>query len=168
MRIKKLILLSGISLLALSLAASSIGCYADTGELPEVSLDEASDILGISVPVPTYLPKGYEVRNVYLEENIVTLIISGEQVGVDLQWGMKIDIIWNNSQVFEPIELPFKRIRIDDSITGFIMQRGTVNELWWEWFPDPGDGGWFEFMISAEKAITKEEMVKVARGIETL
>ena len=62
LRIKKSILLPGISLLALSLAASSIGCYADTGELPEVSLDEASDILGISVPVPTYLPEGYEIR----------------------------------------------------------------------------------------------------------
>ena len=48
------------------------------------------------------------------------------------------------------------------------MQRETVNELWWEWFPDPGDEGWFEFIISAEKAITKEEMVKVARGMETL
>jgi len=155
-------------LLTLSLAASSIGCYDDTGELPEVSLDEASDILGVNVPMPNYLPKGYEIRKVYLEENIVTLVVSGEQVGADLQWGMKIDVIWNSSQVFEPIELPFERIEIDDSITGFIIQRETVNELWWEWFPDPGDEGWFEFMISAEKAITREEMVKVARGMGKL
>lgn len=133
-----------------------------------MSLDEASDILGVAVPVPTYLPEGYEVRKVYLEENIVTLIISGEQVGADLQWGMKINVVWNSGQVFEPIKLPFERIAIDDNIAGFIMQRETVNELWWEWFPRPGDEGWFEFMISAEKAITKEEMVKVARGMEKL
>ena len=168
MRIKKLIIVCGILLLTLYLAVSSAGCCANAADFPEISLDEASDILGVNVPLPAYLPEGYEIRNVYLEENIVTLIISGEQVGVDLQWGMKIDIIWNNSQVFEPIELPFERIRIDDNITGFIMQWETVNELWWEWFPDPGDEGWFEFMISAEKAITKEEMIKVARGMETL
>ena len=151
--------------MTLLLAASSIGCYDDTGEFPEVSLDEASDILGVNIPVPNYLPEGYEIRKVYLEENIVTLVISGEQVGTDLQWGIKMNVVWNNSQVFEPIKLPFERIEIDDNITGFIMQRETVNELWWEWFPDPGDEGWFEFMISAEKAITEEEMVKVARSM---
>ena len=165
MRIKKLILLCSMPLLTLSLAASSIGCHADTSERPVVSIDEASDILGVNVPVPTYLPEGYQIRNVYLEENIVTLVISGEQVGADLQWGMKINIVWNNSHTFEPIELPFERIVINDSITGFIMQREIVNELWWEWSPDPWDEGWFEFMISAEKAITEEEMVKVARSM---
>ena len=168
LRIKKLILIYSMLLLTLSLAASSIGCYDDTIELPEVSLDEASDILGVNFPVPNYLPQGYEIRKVYLEENIVTLVISGEQVSTYLQWGMKISIVWNNGQTFETIELPFERIEIDDNITGFIMQRETVNELWWEWSPDPGDEGWFEFMISAEKAITKEEMVKVARSMETL
>ena len=109
MRIKRLILLCGMSLVTLSPAASSIGCYADTWELPEVSLDEAGDILGVNVPVPTYLPKGYEIRKVYLEENIVTLIISGAQVGADLQWGMKINVVWNNSQAFEPTELPLTK-----------------------------------------------------------
>ena len=163
---KKLILSCIMLTLTLSLAASSTGCYADTRELPEVSLDEASDILGVNIPALTYLPKGYEIRKVYLEENIVTLIISGEQVGADLQWGMKISIVWNSSQIFEPMELPFARIEIDDDTTGFIMQRETVNELWWEWPPDPKDEGWFEFMISAEKAITAEEMVKVAKGME--
>ena len=155
-------------MIILSLAASSAGCYVDTEEIPDVSLDEASDILGVNIPMPTYLPKGYEIRKVYLEENIVTLIISGEQVGADLQWGMKINVAWNSTQVFEPIELPFERIEIDESITGYIIQRETVNELWWEWFPRSGDDGWFEFMMSAEKAITEEEMLKVARGMETL
>ena len=157
-----------MSLLTLSLTASSLGCHADTKELPEVSIDEASDILGVAVPVPTYLPEGYVVRKVYLEENIMTLIISGEQVRADLQWGMKINVIWNSSEVFEPIKLPFNRIEIDDNISGFIMQREIVNELWWEWSPDSGNEGWFEFLICAEKSITKEEMVKVARSMEIL
>ena len=168
MRIKKLIILCGILLLTIYLAVSSAGCCADAADLPELSLDEASDILGVNVPVPTHLPEGYEIQKVYLEENIVTLVVSGEQFQADLEWGMKIDVVWNNSPVFEPIELPFERIEIDGNITGFIMQRETVNELWWEWSPDPGDEGWFEFMIGAEKAISVEEMVKVAKSMGKL
>jgi hypothetical protein len=62
-----------------------MGCHTNTSEILEVSLDEASDILGVTVLVSTYLPEGYEIRKIYLEENIVTLIISGEQVRADLQ-----------------------------------------------------------------------------------
>ncbi len=44
----------------------------------------ASEILGVNVHTPTHLPKGNEIWIVYLEENIVTLVISREQVGTDL------------------------------------------------------------------------------------
>lgn len=143
-------------------------CQEEPTGLPEVSLDKASDILGVAIPVPTYLPEGYEIRKVYLEENIVTLLISEEQDGADLQGKMKIDIAWNSSQTFESIKLPFEMVEIDNHTSGFIMQRKTRNELWWQWFPDPGDKGWFEFMISASKEVSKEELVKVARDMRRL
>ena len=48
----------------------------------QVSLEEASKLIGAEVPVPAYLPAGYEVQEVYIGvgNETVKLLISNEQI----------------------------------------------------------------------------------------
>ena len=187
---KKLIVSCGVALVVIPLAFTLTGCTATfTSPLElnaqKVTLEEASKIMGVTVPVPTYLPEGYEIQEVYVtSEHEVTLLISDEviekklvgkqvvtDVGTvvtpqryDVKCKMRMIMRWS-PEGGVPIKLPVEKVRIDGS-WGFLQDRGDHRALWWEWFPEPGKPAMFELVLAASKKISKEELVKVAESVQ--
>ena len=82
---KRLVAFCSIAMVVL-LTFTLTGCSATfTSPLElnaqKTTLEEASGIIGVPVPVPTYLPEDYEIREVYVTgEHEVTLLISDEVI----------------------------------------------------------------------------------------
>lgn len=146
----------------------------------KTSLQEAGSIIGVSVPAPTYLPKGYKIQEVYIElwsekptRSPVILLISDEQIGekrlvdntqrYEFQCKMAVRIQWN-SQGWLPIKLPGDRVTIGES-KGVILDEGDHNVLLCNLRLDPGELPKFRAHISASKTFSKRELVKVAESI---
>lgn len=181
---RKPIVLCAAALMALFLV---IGCQQRANTfisiLPltaqKTTLQEASSIIGVTVPLPSYLPEGYEVREIYVEDSTVRLLISdketekklvthtdaaGTRQRYEFRCRMTMSISWF-SEMGIPIRLPVKQVKINES-TGFLQDRSDHNALWWNWYPNPGEPGMFELVISANKEIPEEELVKVAESVQ--
>jgi len=150
----------------------------------KTTLAEASSIMGVNVPVPTYLPEGYEVQEIYVEgSTIVRLLISdretekklvmhtdraGTRQRYELRCRMTMRIRWDNDgHLIPPAKAPVPKrgVKINAS-DGLIMVEDDTNDLWWTWRPDPDDEGLFELEISANKDIPEEELVKIAESVQ--
>ncbi len=127
----------------------------------KATLEEAGYLVGWPVPTPTYLPQGYEIREVCVEDKTVVLLISDEEIR-DEQWKMKMNISWHELPPPE-LKLPGEKVEINES-EGVIVDRGDHNDLCWHWYLDP-KGGTFEFKLSAIKELQREELVKVAESV---
>jgi len=187
---KKLIVSCGVALVVIPLAFTLTGCTATfTSPLElnaqKVTLEEASKIMGVTVPVPTYLPEGYEIQEVYVTgEHEVTLLISdeviekklvGKQVVTDVgtvvtpqrydaKCKMRMIIRWY-PEGGAPIKLPVEKVKINEN-WGFLQGRGNHNALWWDWCPTSGEPEMFELVLAANKRISKEELAKVAKSVQ--
>lgn len=165
---KKLVALCAVALMLL-LVAPVVGCKQEEPKPTEprkVSVEEASRILGVTIPMPTYLPEGYKIQEIYIKENTVSLLISDEKTKADLQWKMKMSMTWYSQGQVGGLKLPGERVMIGES-SGVIVDRETDNDLWWLWpqSPSPEEPGQFEMRLLAAKEIPKAEMVKVARSV---
>lgn len=150
----------------------------------KTSLEEASSIIGVAVPVPSYLPRGYKIQEIYIHEDInddtVILLISDEAIEKELvkyteggpaRWAylfecqMEMDIChWHSEDPLMPIKLDGKRVKINGN-KGVIVDRGDHNDLWWQWGPNASYSGAFEFVLSASKRIGEGELVRVAESM---
>lgn len=185
---KRLVAFCSIAMVVL-LTFTLTGCSATfTSPLElnaqKTTLEEASGIIGVPVPVPTYLPEDYEIREVYVTgEHEVTLLISDEviekklvgkqvvtDVGTvvtpqryDVKSKMRMIIRWY-PEGGGPIKLPVEKVQINEG-RGFLQGRGDHRALWWDWFPVPGKPGMFELVLAAGKGVSKAELVKVAESV---
>jgi hypothetical protein len=140
-----------------------------TGELLEgfqkMTLEEASQVIGVTVHAPAYLPKGYEVREVYLKDTddfqqwIVVMLISDEElVQEDGRYNekMRLTIYWRD---VSGLKMPWaERVQIGDSY-GMLEEEDDHNDL--SWIVRPGR----RLVLSAEKDIPTEELAKVAESV---
>lgn len=174
---KKLVTLCTVILTVILLAVILTGCQQDSATptgtpelgLWKVTLEEASSIIGVTVPVPAYLPEGYEVQDIYIDDSTVILMISDEQIDTvpspdELQSKIEMTIRWY-SKYGIPVRLPVKQVNVNES-HGFMQDRGDYNALWWNWYPNPGQPGMFELVLSADKSISEDELVKVAESVQ--
>jgi len=178
----------------MTMMAGSLSCGYVYNSVPgilelsdqKVTLEEASEIIGRPVPVPTYLPDGYSIQEVYAHgKAMIMLLISDKEIEKKLvthtdaagtrQWyelrcPMTMQIDWCDP---EPpgIKLPGKRVNINTSRgvirgRGIIQDRGDHNALWWHWAPDPLQLGAFELVLSAGKRVSNNELVKIAESAQ--
>jgi hypothetical protein len=181
---KKLVTISGAAWVALLLVISLIGCSATTFTEPleltaqKATLEEASSIIGVTVPVPTYLPEGYEIQEVYLDDSTARLFISDEEIEkklvthtdaagtrqrYEVQCKMEMSVRWY-PEGGAPIKLPVEKVQVNEK-RGFLQDRGDHRALWWDWFPEPGKPAMFELVLAASKRISKEDLVKIAESV---
>lgn len=144
------------------------GCCHEYHGPIETTLNEVSNVLGIEIPTPTYLPEGIKIQKVYFEENIVTLIANSGDIDSNQQSTIRINITWNIDQIPKPMKLSSSRVVIDSNITGLMIYSCDLKELRWSWFPNQGDNSWYSFVIIAENSIADEEIIKIARGMGRL
>jgi len=144
----------------------------------KTTLDEAGKIIGITLPVPAYLPEGYQIQEIYVQDRSVTLLISdapiekklvthtdaaGTVQRYELQEKMEMSVRWYSENGI-PVRLPGEKVTINESY-GFLEDSDDYNNLWWDWYPVSGKPGMFELVLSASKGISKNELVKIAGSV---
>jgi len=145
----------------------------------KTTLEDASSIIGTIIPVPGYLPLDYEIQETYIEDSTVILLISDEKIEKELvthtdaagtrqryefQLKMRMSICWYNDQFPGSFaKAPLERVTIKGN-RGFVIVHDDRNIIWWRWSPEPHPQ-LFEFYLSANIGLSKEELVKVAESV---
>lgn len=144
-----------------------------------VTLAEARESVGGEIPVPAYLPKGYEIREVYLRNSSIRFIISDEVIEKEMvthtdaagtrqryeyQSKMEMGISWQIQGVPGGLKLPGDRVNIGET-TGVIFDSGDHYALWWQPRPDVEQPGQYEMVLSASKSFSKDELVRIAESV---
>jgi hypothetical protein len=156
------------------LAVTLTGCqlwsttFTDTLDLNDyqkTTLEEAGNIIGLTVPTPTYLPEGYEVREVYIKDTrdstewIVVLLISDggiEWKGAEYQCNMRLTVYWRD---VGGLKMPWaERVQIGDNY-GMLEKEEDHNDF--SWIIQPGR----KLVLSAGKGVPTEEMINIADSI---
>ncbi|GEM_PF-961115 len=148
-----------------------------------VTPEEASRILGVAMPMPAYLPEGYKVQEIYvqqdgsvrlfisdtaLEKRLVTL---GDATGTRQKYWfeckIEVGIKWHPEGQVGGLKIPGEPATISSKSKGVLVDRETHLELWWLLPPrsTPKKPGQFEIVLSTSKSISKDELLKVARSI---
>ena len=158
--------------------------------IEKTTLKEACNTVGLAIPVPTYLPEGYEVQEVYLSPMTsgppgVILLISDRKIernlvtrtdttGIlqyyELQCRMTISARWNSDGLILPPKISSdmgRGVDINEG-SGLIIWGWDEesNDLWWTLHPDPGDEGLFVLEISVSKDFPEEELIRVAESVQ--
>lgn len=130
-----------------------------------MTLEEASQTIGMPVYAPAYLPEGYEIRGVYLKdagsstEWIVVMLFSDEEIiQKDGKYNekMRLTIYWYDAG---GLKMPWaERVQIGDSY-GMLEKEDDHNDL--SWIVRPGR----KLVLSAEKGIPTKELAKIAESV---
>ncbi len=182
---KKLLVLSIVALATTSLVVG--GCqgrletFTEVLELSaqRVTLAEAGETIGWDIPVPAYLPEGYEIKEVYVRDGSISLLISDEVIGKEMvthtdaagtrqryeyQSKMEMSISWHSQGIAGGLKLPGDKVNIGEA-HGVIFDAGDHYNLWWQPRPDPEQSGQYEIVLSASKGFKKDELVRVAESV---
>jgi len=152
----------------------------------KTTLEEARSILGVTVPAPTYLPRGHEIKEVYIELNTkeptrseVILLISDEDIEMELvthtdaagtrqryefQCPMLMVVRWFVDGGI-PVRLPVEQVKINEK-SGFLVEKDDHNSLLWNLW-NPGQRGSFELILAASKSISRDELANIAESVPT-
>ncbi len=155
----------------------------------KATLKQVSNIVGLTVPVPTYLPGSYEIQEIYLRPRTsgppeVMLLISDRRIerrlvtltnaaGTRRQYydflpRMAMSIRWKSDGFLIPPKISGdmgRGVNINQG-SGLLIWGEESDDLWWIWHPDPDDKGLFEFEISVSKDFPEEELVRVAESVQ--
>ncbi len=189
------VLLVMSSLSACSAPSENVDQIGSTFTVPleltveKTTLKEAGNIVGLTVPVPTYLPKNYEIQEIYLMPMVsgppgVMLLISDRRIekklvtltnaaGARRQYydflpRMTMSIRWDSDGRLLPPKISGsmgRGVNINEG-SGLLIWGEESNDLWWIWHPDPNDEGLFELVISVSKDFPEEELVRVAESVQ--
>jgi hypothetical protein len=144
----------------------------------KATLVEAAKIIGITIPVPAYLPDGYEIQEIYVQDRSVRLFISDRQIEkrlvthsdaagtrqrYEVQTKMEMSVSWSPDFMI-PVRLPEEKVDIKDR-PGYLMEMETHKRLLWNWLPSSDELGMFEIGLEANREISKEELIKVAESV---
>jgi len=131
----------------------------------KTTLEEASQVIGVLVHAPAYLPEGYEIREVYLKDTgsftewIVVMLISDEElVQEDGKYNekMRLTIYWHD---VGGLKMPWaERVQIGDGY-GMLEKEDDHNDL--SWIVRPGR----RLMLSAAKDIPTKELANIAASV---
>jgi hypothetical protein len=156
-----------VTLTSCQLWSSTFTDTLDPNDYQKTTLEEASNIIGLAVPTPTYLPEGYEVREVYIKDTgdstewIIVLLISDggiEWKGTEYQCKMRLTVYWRDAG---GLKMPWaKRVQIGDSY-GMLEKEKDHNDL--SWIIQPGR----KFVLSAGKVFSTKELIKIAESVNT-
>lgn len=187
-----------VIVVVLTTMAGSLSCGYVYNSVPgilelsaqEVTLTEASEIIGRPIPAPTYLPKGYAIQEVYIYDHHVILLISDKEIEKKLvthtdaagtrqryefRCRMNMGMSWweIETPTLEtppppppppPRGIPGKWVNIGGR-QGFIFDKGDHNELIWTWTPARGPLGDVNLSLSAGKRVSSKELLKIAESV---
>ena len=142
--------------------SSSITENASTEFPREASLEEASEVLGVEVPSPTYLPIGYEIRRIIIEDDSLVLFVISDESDHYIELKMHWNII--------PLKLFPNATRVEiNGDTGCLLEGDDSNDICWNYWKadvDKYKEGLFVVKLTACKEIPIEELLLIARSID--
>jgi len=173
--------LRSITGLMVTVALVSGSCGSQLGEETclgrRTTVEYAGKRIGVDVPAPTYLPDGYEIKEVYLKErnhgsnDSVILLISDDEIiwqDDDYQCKIRMSIVYGS---LVGLKMPWARDVMLGEIGGYgvvghlVEEEDGCNSLWYQWYPDPHGHyeGW-EIIISTAVVISDEELIQMAES----
>jgi len=136
----------------------------------KVSLKEAGEIMGEQLPVPSYLPQGFEIKGIYLterSENSVTmaLLISDEAIDEEtLSSKIKMDLtLYRKGQVGGLKFAADLGINLGKE-RGTLVTREDTNDIY-RILPHTEPPGQYMIILSAIKEIPLNELIKIAESV---
>jgi len=168
---KKLTIALYIAVSLLCLVVLSSSCKQQPEYPHRVSLEEADEIIDAPLPMPDYLPNGFEVKGIYVLENsefteIFTVLISDEAFDEEtLSAKMELKVTLYRRGQMGGLKLVGERFDIGET-QGVLVIKETTSDLWWI-LPYPEYPGQYEISLAAIKEIPKEELVKIAESVNS-
>lgn len=166
---RKLIIAFCVAVSLLSCVVPSSGCKQEPEYPYRVSLEESSKIMSAPLPIPTYLPKGFAIKGIYVLERheyseMLVLLISDEAIDEKkLSSKIKMNVTLYKRGQIGGLKLVGEWFKIGET-EGVLVTKETTNDLLWI-LPYPEPPGQYEIRLSAIKEISKEELVKIAESV---
>ncbi len=134
----------------------------------KADVSEIESLLGQKLPMPTYLPSGYEIKEVYYfqEPNSnpqvtdIILLISDQPISWlrnEYTCRITFSIGWNSAGL--GLKLP--SAEYIQEINGKLEQKDNKYILWWESYGSPGSLG-STLKLTANQQFSKDELIKIA------
>jgi hypothetical protein len=137
------------------------------------TLAEAGRALGAAVPLPAYLPEGYQVQDIYTEGDSVRVLFSDQPIEKRLinvgdtgetrqqyafQCKMGLTVRWYAAGSQAVPDIPGEPVKIGKH-EGVLADREQHNELRWLL---PGTSGKYEIVLASGKKMSRDELMKIA------
>jgi hypothetical protein len=138
----------------------------------KVTAEEASRILGASVPHPAYLPEGYKVQEIYAQDKLIRLLISDKEIEnrkrvigdvsgtcerYSFKCEMSMGIKWYPKGKGDRVDLRGEVVTINNG-EGVLIDQEDYFKLWWLLPPQRNSKqlGQYEIVLFAGKGTSKE------------
>lgn len=149
----------------------------------KVTRAQAASRLGAAVPMPTYLPEGNKVQEIYIEDKSVRLLISHKKIEKSqktiiqdptvpkrkhFECQMDIAIKWYPQGLEGGLKVLGEPVKIGEGKTGVLVDQEQHVQLHWllprkTTARQPGQ---YELVLSTGKKTAREEVLKVADSIK--
>jgi hypothetical protein len=127
----------------------------------ELTVEEATEVTGLPIPLPTYLPEGYQISSVKLKASgrgawDITLTIGKSEVtSEDTHNAVLLVVRWFSTG----IKLPdLERIKIGNSTAVVFRYPDYIQLVWW-------DKTGRELTLTGNQELQLEELVKIAESV---
>jgi hypothetical protein len=132
------------------------------------TLQEAEKIIGVTLPLPDYIPAGYQINEVVVTEPHRLYLTYADSSWICFQ-SITLYVNWANSGgSFEP-KLIGQQVDMNGGdgtySKGIIVESMDNNNLWWDWKPDTYSTAYFEFDLSASTIVPVEELIQMGKSI---
>jgi len=174
--LKKLFWVNGyIGMLSLLLILM-VACEKEPTLPYRISLGEASEIVADKLPIPSYLPKEYEIKAIYLtekQENIVELqiFISDKNISAGTEQDIStvpkdivMQITLHKIGAIGGLKIVGEWFQFDNIRAVLVTEDNAENVLWWI-LPYAEPPGQYKIALAAKKEIPTEELIKIASSV---
>ena len=145
-------------------------------------LQESEVSLGKRIPVPTYLPQGYEISDIHVIQQSDT-----EQKEVDFAINnlnapnITLSLVWDAGGMFRilPTSEQYKFVNMVGGPgtygqSAFLNYFSDHNTIWWDWTPvvlssqqfGTGSFSYYELVLSANTGVSADELVLIAKSVQ--
>ncbi len=134
----------------------------------KTTISKVESLIGHSLPIPAYIPSGYEINEVYYQEGAnskppvtnVLLLISDQDVewtGRTFTSRLALLIGWNHAGL--GLKMPWARYIPE--VHGRLEEKEGEYALWWETYGSPQSLG-STLILRASQQFPVDEMIKIA------
>lgn len=149
----------------------------------KTSLEEASTLIGVALPAPTYLPSGYSVREVYIDHEfdhyaVISFIsdstihrqrashtdLDGTHQRYRFECAMQFAVYFYADEPPTPLDTSGERRSVRGR-SAYLTRARDHQQLWWQSECGDGTEGTFRITLLASTAVPETELLKTAESV---